>query len=237
MGHVRPEAMLAFYKSIHDIQHDLTLPVSHNHWMEPLAEFVRLAVESTTTPPPVTLPKVADLRKMDRRRMKMVAGANVVEYLHDKRGSKGQVWAGMFAFLDANKDDNMSRMDIDVAAAAGAFKDCDSPIDPAAPITTARTLVAARDFKLKAAIAVLVGKEISPEEAKVLRESCGDDSVILRLGRFYDVHHDNLCQNRARRMRNPLIRRSQATARLMQGSQSKGSPFYYWIIRALRNLK
>lgn len=130
----------------------------------------------------------------------------------------------------------MSQMHIDVAA-AGASKDCDSPIDPAAPSTPVTRFVAAGDFKLKAPIAVLVGKEISPQEAKVLRGSCGDDSVILRLGRFYDVRHDNLCQNRARRMRNPLIRRSQATVTVTQGKQAKCSPFCCWNIRASRNLK
>ena len=226
----------AFYESIHGIHHDVTLPVCHNHWMEPLAEFVRLAVESTTPPAPVAVPKVADLRKKERWRHEKVDGATVVEYLHDRRGSQAQVWAGMFASSDANKDDDSSQMDIDVAG-AGASKDCDSPIYSGCPQHACQRLVAARDFKSKAPIAVLVGKEISPQEAKDLRGSCGDDSVILRLGRFYDVRHDNLCQNRARRMRNPLIGRSQATVRLMKGSQAKGSPFCYWTIRASRNLK
>jgi hypothetical protein len=30
VGHVRPDAMLAFYESIHGIQHDLTLRMVHN---------------------------------------------------------------------------------------------------------------------------------------------------------------------------------------------------------------
>ena len=114
----------------------MTLPVFHNHWMEPLAEFVRLAVESTTTPPPVTVPKVADLRKKERWRQIMVDGAIVVQYLHDRRGSKAQVWAAMFAYTDATKDDDSSQMDINVAG-AGAFKDCDSPFIPATPSTPA----------------------------------------------------------------------------------------------------
>jgi hypothetical protein len=83
---------------------------------------------------------------MDRWRIKMEAGAKVVEHLHDERGSKGQVWVGMFAFSDAKKDDDMSQMHIDLAA-AGATKDCDNDIQLAAPITPARTLIAARDFK------------------------------------------------------------------------------------------
>ena len=78
VGHVRPEAMLAFYESIHGIHHDMTLPMVHNHWMQPLAEFVRLAIESTTPPPPVAVPKVADLWKKERWRTTMVDGANVV---------------------------------------------------------------------------------------------------------------------------------------------------------------
>jgi hypothetical protein len=120
----------------------------HNHWIKPLRDFDQLAVESTTTPLPVAKPKVADLWTIQRWQTKTVSGDTFVEHLHDKRGSEGQVWAGMFAFSDANKDDDMSRMDIDVAAAAGASKDGDSPIDPAAPSTPARRLVAAREFKL-----------------------------------------------------------------------------------------
>ena len=140
--------MLAFYESIHGIYHDVTLPVVHNHWMEPLAEFVRLAVESTTTPPPVTVPKVADLRKKERWRTKMVDGATVVQYLHDRRGSNAQVWAGMFAILRRKEGRRLSQMHIDVAA-AGASKDCDSPFDPAAPSTPAKTLRCLQSLQTK----------------------------------------------------------------------------------------
>ena len=163
-----PEAMLAFYESIHDIYSDFTLSVYHNHWIEPLAELVNFAVESTTIPPPVTVPKMADLRKIERWRMNMVSGATVIEYLHHRRGSNGHVWARMFEYSDVKKDVDMLLMDINIAA-AGVSKDCDSPFDPTAPIRPAKKLVAARDFKQNVAIGVLVGTRVSAAKAKDIR--------------------------------------------------------------------
>ena len=78
-------------------------------------------------------------------------------------------------------------------AATGANKDCENIILPAAPDTPARTLIAARNLKPNAAIAVLVGTEVSAVKAKDVRALCGNDTVILRIGRFYDVSRDSLC--------------------------------------------
>ena len=53
---LHPTVMLPFYESIHGIFSDFTLTEVHNEWNDVLAKLVDLAVASTTTPPPVTVP-------------------------------------------------------------------------------------------------------------------------------------------------------------------------------------